>query len=440
MREVKELYETKLSEQTFHAAEIMREKVRVQSEYEDKLQKMAEEFRTSLLEHRDVAQRQLKDQVIENADAEKEFRQAERLRQEERAVLLQEHKTDMDEVRQKCELLISDRNNAIDRVRTDIVGQQDLYDGNSEQKGNYLSAIDHLQQEKQTLLKQQRVYMDQINDLRNELVHRAEQVTAQTAELMEMKSKNDELQKWRTVMDHRLNVLKNQIEPKQKQIVDLRRQIATDESQLISLKQTRRQDTDHQEKTENEIDNLYNAIIKTENSMSKCDARIKQFMNRVGTAYTEVDPGLWASELDKIHKEFVRDSVTFVEDPSITATLSEFARHTSVLAERVNELRVEVESDIESSGVSHLKQIRKNEDLMLALEVLRAENKKLKGQLHVIQTHINSLMRQCSKESKTLEAKVKTMYKGSANICHPGQVPLKRTFRSGTSVTVEQFT
>jgi hypothetical protein len=51
---------------------------------------------------------------------------------------------------------------------------------------------------------------------------------------------NDELQKWRIVMDCRLSVAKSQIEPKQRQIVDLRQQIAADEGQLRWLKPLRR--------------------------------------------------------------------------------------------------------------------------------------------------------------------------------------------------------
>jgi chromosome segregation ATPase len=322
---------------------------------------------------------------------------------EEKQILKEEHEREMDDFREKMELELAEMSGKIDRVRTDIVAQQDLYDNNAEQKISLLAAIEMIQQERQVLSRKQRINSDQLSDLKNELIARSDRVATQTAELLELKTRNDELQKWRNVMDHRLTEIKTQMEPKQKQIKDLKRQISGNETQLRVLKQSRKEDDDTQETMEQEIDELYDLIQKTENSTSKHSALIKQFKNRVHAAYTEADPALWPLEIEKIYREFVRQDRRSKEDPSYIGTLDEFERQNSALSGRASELRLKVELDMEASGPSRLQQIRKNQELIDSFEVLREENRKLKADLNAVQTTINSLTRQIAREQKKRE-------------------------------------
>ena len=52
--------------------------------------------------------------------AENEFKQMERLQEEERLALMHEHEMEMDDVRQKFEQ-IAELNNRIERVRSDLI-------------------------------------------------------------------------------------------------------------------------------------------------------------------------------------------------------------------------------------------------------------------------------------------------------------------------------
>ena len=121
VKSVKDLYESKLTELTKKSADLMKEKIRIQCEYEEKIHSMTEEFKSKLLDRREAAQKQLELQAVDNADAEKEFKQTERLQQEERLVLMHEHEMEMDDVRQKFEQQIAELNNRIERVRSDLI-------------------------------------------------------------------------------------------------------------------------------------------------------------------------------------------------------------------------------------------------------------------------------------------------------------------------------
>ncbi|OHS96849.1 hypothetical protein TRFO_09744 [Tritrichomonas foetus] len=439
IKKVKELYENKLSEQTKRSAELMKEKIRVQCEFEEKLHRMTEEFKKKLLDHREEAQKQLEIQATDNADAEKEFKQVQRLQIEEVAVLQAEHEREMEEYRQQFEQRIIDLNNQIDRVRTELVGDQDTYDSQVERKNQLKMEKEKIQQEKAVLLRKQKVCTEQINVLKNELLARSERVERQTSHLLAFKSKNDELNKWRNVMDFRLNELKTQTEPKNKEIEVLKKKIETNETLLRSMKRTSQFDQDKLNKMESDINELYNEIIKSENAATKCDAKIKQFKNRVHSVYTEIDPEFWGRELRKMYKEFVTYTHVDQEDQTMMETLTEFDRHKTALASKVLELRNKVEADSQTSGNSFLKQIRKNEDLISDLSKLREENRRLRSELHFVTTNINTLMRQCSRESKSLETKVRTMFKSSI-ICQPTQPNLtKRGAKSGIPTIVEHF-
>ena len=437
---VKSLYESKLAELTEKAAHFMKEKIRIQCQYEEKIHAMTEDFKSKLLDRREAAQKQLELQAVDNADAEKEFKQTERLQKEERLVLMNEHEMEMDEVRKKFEQQIAELNNKIERVRSDLVAKQDLYEGNVESKASYKEAIARTHQEKQELFKEQQHYAEKINVLKNELLARGERVATQTNELMALKSKNEELQKWRTVMDYRLGQMKMKTEPKNKTIDDLHRQISTNETRLRAMKVTSAKDAADLDEMESEINSLYNEVVRVDNMTSKCEATIKTFKNRIHSIYTEVEPENWAAEIRKVHNQYVTSRQIDGEDQSLAETLTEFDRHKEALAAKVLELRMKVEDDTRKTGNSHLKQIKNNEVIIRELQRLRDENKRLKSDLHFAQTKISSLMKSCARESKSLETKVKTMFKSSAAaICQPTQTTQKRMTRSGAVVTVEHF-
>jgi chromosome segregation ATPase len=443
IKEVKQLYEERLAKETRLAAEVMREKIQVQCEYEEKLHLMSEELRAKMLERRDIAQAQLKNQVTDNVEAEKELKQVERLQTEEAAVLIEEHNREMGEYRQKFEQKISELAAAIDRVRTEIVGQQDQYDSDVETKASYLAAIERTQSERQVLARKQRICSEKISDLKTELVARSEQVAGQTAELVERKATNDELQKWRSVMEHRLNDLKTKTEPNVRHITELKDQIGGNETRLRVLKQTRKTDHEKRETMEDEVNELYNALVKGEAHASKLEARIKQFKNRIDSAYTELEPERWASEINKIYNEFVVNDVKAEDDPALLETLDEFGRQKTALSDRVVELRVKVDTDADSTAASRLKEIRKNEELISDLERLRRDNRRLKSDLHVAQTTINALMRQVSRESKNAGERMvrpATTKPGQrASVLLPEPQTVRKTSRSGIALTVEHF-
>ncbi|OHT06063.1 hypothetical protein TRFO_05719 [Tritrichomonas foetus] len=441
IKNVKEMYEAKLTEQTRTAATLMKEKVSVQCDYEDRLHQMTETFKDKLLEKRESAQKNLEVQAVDNVNAEKEYKQIERLQSEEKVVLEQEHKMEMEQFQEEFEQQISKLNNEIEGIRTEIVGLQDIHDGNVEQTANLDTAKRKLNSENRSLEKQKQVCHIQINQLKTELASRGDRVARQTNNLISLKTRNDELQKWRAVMDYRSTELKSQVEPKAHKIEGLRSKIIDNEISLRKLKQSNLKDTAEHEVMEQEINDLYNEILKAENQSQKCEATINQFKNKVHAIYTEVEPEHWVTEITKLHKEFITRKVVVEENKALDDTLTEFERHKEALADKIVVLREGVESNTKSSGNSFLKQIDNNEDFMLELGRLRIENKRLKSDLHLAQTELNSLLRQCARESPSLETKVKTMFRSTNIICQPViQHIQKRTTRSGASVTVEHFT
>ena len=439
IKSVKELYEQKLTEQTKNAAELMKEKIKVQCEYEEKLHFMTEEFKGKLKERRETAEKQLKVQSLDNDEAKKRYLQCISLQPKEEQLLREEHEKEMEDLRKEYEEEIKKIETQISNVRTTFVTKSDDLDGKLKSLKAYKAQSQKLEGEKQFMEKKKANMKEEAENIERILQTRSERVARQTNNLRELQSKNEELSKWRNVKDSQSNEMKAQAEPKRREIEELRHKITQNEATLREMKLSNAKDAETLEKMEKEINQLYDEILKAENSAQKCTAKINQFKNRVHTIYTELPETRWPDEVVALNEQFGTEKKLEREDQTLMETLDEFERHKSALAEKVVELRLKVEDDSEQSGTKFIKQINKNESLITELANLRKENRDLKSKLHLAQINLNSLLRQCGRESQPLVTKMKQMFK-STNIVQPSTTTQKKTTRAGTSMTIEHFT
>lgn len=172
----------------------MKEKVKVQCDYENRLHQMTEDYKGKLQEKRENAQMQLEVQAMDNVECEKEFKQIQRLQGEEKIVLQHEHEMEMEKFKEDFEQQISKLNNDIEGIRTELVGLQDIHDGNVEQTSNLENAKRRINGENRELEKQKQECNNKINQLKSELISRSDRVARQTNNLISLKSRNDELQ------------------------------------------------------------------------------------------------------------------------------------------------------------------------------------------------------------------------------------------------------
>ena len=440
IKSVKELYEQKLTEQTKTAAELMKEKIKVQCEYEEKLHFMTEDFKSKLQERRETAEKQLKVQSLDNDEAKKRYLQCISLQPKEEQLIREEHAKEMELLRKEYQEELNKIQTTIGNIRTKLVGLQDDYDGKIESKTTVNASIQKLENEKQQMERKKQKMREETESIERILQTRSERVARQTNHLRELQSKNEELSKWRNVKDSQANEMKAQAEPKRREIEDLRHRITQNEATLREMKLLNAKDADNLEKMEKQINQLYDDILKTENAAQKCSAKINQFKNRVHTIYTELPETRWADEVVALNEQFGTEKKLGREDQALVETLDEFERHKSALAEKVVELRTKVEEDYVKSGSKFMKQISKNEQLINELARLRKENRDLKSKLHLAQINLNSLLRQCGRESQPLVIKMKQMFK-STNIVQPSTTTTqKKVTRAGTTMTVEHFT
>lgn len=241
-------------------------------------------------------------------------------------------------------------------------------------------------------------------------------------------------------MDFKLNEFKANEEPKSRQIEELRVGIDKNEALLRQLKVSNAKDAVQLDEMEAQVTALYNEILSIENQCHSCDLRINQFKNAVHAVFTETSPTSWADELHKLHNTFVSRRKLVEEEDAQAETIEEFSRHKSALADKVIELRERVEDDNENTGSTSLKQIEKNQELISELTRLRDENHRLRSSLHVAEAELDTLLRQCGRESKQLETRMMTMITPSKQITQPVPTTQKKVTRSGTSMTVEHFT
>lgn len=439
IKKVKELYEYQLTEQTQLAATLMKEKIKIQCENEDKLLINTELFKSKLLERRRAAEKQLKIQSLDNDDEKKRLFQIGILQPKEELILRSEHELEIQELKKIYE---NEKKESYSKIEAGFKKKSEIEDEGKrllDQISTFKKEYNKLEEENKYLEEKKRRMTEDIETYQKELDFRSDRVGRQTNELLNLKSTNDELLKWRTVLDSKMNSINDEVEPKSKECDILRKQITQNEATLRGMKLSNSKDSETLEKLENEINKLYEEILKTENLTQKSDATINQFKNKVSTIYTEINETKWPQEVEELFKQFNINTSITKEDFSLLETLEEFNRHKSSLAEKVITLRNQVEEDQETSTSKFLKYMNKNEDLIEELAKLRKENRNIKSKLHLAQTDLNSLLRQCALESKPLEMKVKTMFKSTNIIVQPNSSIHKKTTRSGTSMSIEHF-
>lgn len=273
----------------------------------------------------------------------------------------------------------------------------------------------------------------------DQLAAKGDLVARQTSNLLQYKSQNDELQKWRVVLESRYNDMNSLVGPKHQEIENLRRSIAQNENTLRNLKLMNAKDSHSLEEMENEINSLYNEILKTENHTAAREAKIQQFKNAVHRVYTECEPNQWEAEVKVIHNEFVKGNIVDDTDPALADTFLEFERHKISLEERVAELKDQAIMDTQSTGNSALKQTMQNQDLINEVARLREENQNLRSQIHFEDAKISQLLNSSDKKTKSIREKLRSLCASPNLIRKPDTAQTKQT-KSGITMTVEHFT
>ena len=419
--------------------ELLREDhVDSEAEFLERLKQMGDKHQNNMHE----VESDFQSQIMELVDAyqalsQERDAQVERLH-EQRKQLIFSHEYYIDELTQDFELkLDDDKQTRIaleeertelrkltaeeeaqleDDIDTEIESIRKLYDGKISvcregtlkykgengmmKKKMLVMSKDHDEQKEHlaTLLEKEAELHSQIKMLEKEIVAYKKEIKARDAAIgekekviYELKKKNQELDKFKFVLDFKIRELKQQIEPRQLEILLMRDQIKNMDAELEKYHNTNLSLDDMIGVLRIKVEEMQKMIRDKAAESKIADNQIDEFRNGVQAAVACIlDPPLLKDEVEKIAKA---NKIFKISKAQLEAEMEEeFARHKGYLQLSMQQMK----EHIGEASLDHVKSnnflMSNNLSLISEINNQREMNQKLKNDLQIDIGRVRSLL------------------------------------------------
>lgn len=228
---------------------------------------------------------------------------------------------------------------------------------------------------------------DIISNLKKEIKSRDTTIQEKEKRIYELKKKNQELDKFKFVLDFKIRELKQQIEPKQLEITNMREKIKQMDNELAQyhksnslldnlIGELQEKIQQHQEECKNIRTNAKNL----ENTIEQCRSDIQFVMQFIQ------NPSSLLSEVEKLVKKYkTNDEIKLRIDPLVE---EEYSRHKQFLQNSINEMKKIVTAKSQQHMSINHEMREKNMNLINEINIQREANKNLKN---IIQAEVGKI-------------------------------------------------
>eukprot|EP01116_Phalansterium_solitarium_P012663 TRINITY_DN2915_c0_g1_i12.p1 TRINITY_DN2915_c0_g1~~TRINITY_DN2915_c0_g1_i12.p1 ORF type:complete len:1129 (+),score=470.31 TRINITY_DN2915_c0_g1_i12:137-3523(+) len=151
---------------------------------------------------------------------------------------------------------------------------------------------------------------DTIEALRKEVEERNATVGHKEARILEVKQRNQELQKYRFVLDYKINELEDELEPKESEITEMRVQIKAMDEELQRMQKSNDQLLRAINERNLRIDSLSGEIKHLRLVIETKEKSIKLFVEDLHKLYTESDQSKWRQGIKQMYRTYVTQDST----------------------------------------------------------------------------------------------------------------------------------
>eukprot|EP01135_Chromosphaera_perkinsii_P003926 Nk52_evm27s262 gene=Nk52_evmTU27s262 len=211
----------------------------------------------------------------------------------------------------------------------------------------------------------------EISSLKKEIQERDETIQEKEKRIYDLKKKNQELEKFKFVLDYKIKELKKQIEPRENEIKDMKDQI---------------QDMDHElEKFHKKNTNLDHAIGDLQNKLRENEQRIRvqrqhvqDSLNRAhrlrgdlhGAVRFIQDPEKLKAQITQMYKLHIKEHQ--VQEAGLDQNIkNEYNRQKEYLVYTINELKERALLDIKAGKATNMEILQQNVGLIQEINTLR---------------------------------------------------------------------
>jgi chromosome segregation ATPase len=355
------------------------EQERIHAKWEGDHRSLIEKHRKDLTEmQRGFQQKQTDDKHrIQLINEEKEL--AERVHQETMRQLEQDTDREIEELKEEKEARLKAEKD--DKVK--LRGQSGIHKRNHEElKRNMQKREEELRvYEDLAARKQERIEVLQKERDHNvrEIKERDRMIGEKEQRIYDLKKQNQELEKFKFVLDYKIKELKAQIDPKNDSITEMKKQIQLLDTDLEEYHKRNKQLTVSIKDLQSTQSSLQEEIVSQKKKKIDCQTMIKRFRTDLHESVQFIqDPKQLKDSVGALYKKYVPNGVRKQElDPDIQR---EYSRQREYLEKSVDSLKKKLlkDSDVHRSDNMRILQekvalIREINDLRREIEYLKRE-------------------------------------------------------------------
>lgn len=201
-------------------------------------------------------------------------------------------------------------------------------------------------------------------------------------QIYDLKKKNQELEKFKFVLDYKIKELKRQIEPRETEIASMKNQIKEMDRELEQFHQSNAQLDLMIGELRKKLDSMQQTIVGQRKRIGDQESVVSRFKSELHECVQFIqEPERLRNCVAHLHKQHVHREVPHREmDPNVT---HEYHRHKDYLERTFTTLKEKFAMDVEAHSAENMRVMHDNMSLIREINKQREANRGTKGVLQV---------------------------------------------------------
>ncbi|KAL4237175.1 Cilia- and flagella-associated protein 57 [Mactra antiquata] len=362
--------------------------MKMQEDYERQLAEMEESKQHALEELTEYYETKIQEMTTKLEQANDETRQQTREYEETKKQIEEDADREILDIKNKYERRLRDEKEANMRLKGETGIMKKKFTSLQKEIDDHKDEIKKYQAEKAKLENIIRNLEKDILGLKKEIQERDDTIQDKEKRIYDLKKKNQELEKFKFVLDYKIKELKKQIEPRETDIKNMKEQIQEMESELDRFDKLNTQ-------LELNITELRQKLKATDKEMHQerqrvrdKEAVVKRFKTDLHNCVGYIqDPKMLKESIKALYQKHVQEDIT--ESASVDADIQkEYSRQREHLERSVASLRKKLAKDSEIHRADNVRIMQENVSLIKEINDLRKELKIARTQIHDLEAAV----------------------------------------------------
>ncbi|MCI4377754.1 hypothetical protein PGIGA_G00207350 [Pangasianodon gigas] len=360
---------------------------KMQESYEEKLHDLEDGRLRALEDMTQFYEAKLQEKVLELGQCQDESQQQLREFEEIKKQIEEDSDLELHDIRVKYERKLWEEKETNLKLNGETRVMKKKFTSLQREIDNRNLDIEKLKVEQQKLHGVIKALEKDIMGLKREIQERDETIQDKENRIYDLKKKNEELEKFKFVLDYKVNELKKQIEPRENEVKEMKEQVHEMEAEL---EQFRKKST----QLELTISELKLKLKATDKERQKEMQRIRDVEAVLHRFKTDLhncvgfiqEPKKLKESIREIYERYVQQS-DVVEIVGVDADVQrEYSRQREHMERNMDSLKRRLAKDIKVHEAKNIKLMKENVSLIKEINDLRMELRLMRAQIHDYET------------------------------------------------------